>query len=516
MADSAKNVAASSPIAVAQYLRMSTEKQVYSPANQAAAIAAYAQANGMTIVCTYSDEGRSGLRLEGRRALQRLLEDVQSGSIRFEAILVLDVSRWGRFQNADESAYYEYLCLRHGVRVIYVAEPFAADGSPLSAMLKGLKRSMAGEYSRELSNKVFAGQCRLVKAGYRMGGPPGYGLRRQLIDAEGKPKTVLRPGERKAVMSDRIRIVLGPIEEVRVVRWIFKQSAAGVPSNAIVRKLNAKGVLNQAGRKWSFNGLRELLDDERYIGTLVFGKTTQAIGRIKGSRSPDREVRVPNAFPALISRDLFDAAKAAREVRNQKPTTQGMLDGMKAIQHRHGRITSRLLDTSPETPTAQAYLRRFGSLRAAYRQIGYQPTRDLHFGDIRDQIRPWRQSILMFVMALLSDDGATVVRDGWVLEIDGVWTLSVRLMQSSRYHGHDRWEVRPSRRSVDIVLGARMPPSGSGPLDYLVLPRIMADSWPQWLTNPPSPAQRFFLFPSLAVVRDLARISRKEVCHVSK
>jgi hypothetical protein len=47
---------------------------------------------------------------------------------------------------------------------------------------------MAGEYSRELSTKVFAGQCRLIELGFRQGGPPGYGIRRQLIDQSGAAK----------------------------------------------------------------------------------------------------------------------------------------------------------------------------------------------------------------------------------------------------------------------------------------------------------------------------------------
>jgi len=496
-------------IAVAQYLRMSTEKQLYSPANQASVIAQYADANGMKVIRTYSDEGRSGLRLEGRRALQRLLDDVQADTAQFEAVLVLDVTRWGRFQNADEAAFYEFLCLRHGVRVIYVAEPFAQDGSPLSAVLKGLKRSMAGEYSRELSAKVFAGQCRLVKDGYRMGGPPGYGLRRQLVDGNGCPKAVLQPGERKAVMSDRIRVVLGPPDEVRLVRWMFKQSAAGVSCNAIARKLNARGILNQAGHRWSFTGLRELLNDERYIGTLIFGKTTQAIGEVKGSRSPHREVRVPAAFPALINPELFAAAKVARDGRNRRPSTEGMLKGMKVVHARHGRITSRLLDTSPETPTAQAYLRRFGSLREAYRRIGYIPERSLTYGDIRDNSLPWRRSILSCVREMLEDDGAAVTHEGWVLEVDGAWTIGIRLLQASRYHGSNRWEVRPMRHSVDITVAARMAVDGSAPLDYLMLPRVMADSWPRWIGDPPSTSASFFIFPSLGALTFLSRISRR-------
>lgn len=66
-------------------------------------------------------------------------------------ILVYDVSRWGRFQDADESAHYEYICKRAGIQVAYCAEQFENDGSPVSTIVKSLKRAMASEYSRERS-----------------------------------------------------------------------------------------------------------------------------------------------------------------------------------------------------------------------------------------------------------------------------------------------------------------------------------------------------------------------------
>jgi hypothetical protein len=46
---------------------------------------------------------------------------------------------------------------------------------------------MAGEYSRELSAKVFAGQCRLIELSFRQGGHAGYGLRRRLVDQNAQP-----------------------------------------------------------------------------------------------------------------------------------------------------------------------------------------------------------------------------------------------------------------------------------------------------------------------------------------
>src|SRR6266702_4014307 len=83
------------PVRAAQYVRMSTEHQKYSTENQAEAILQYAARRGIEIVRTYADEGKSGLRLDGRDALKQLIEDVQSGTADFTIILVYDVSRWG-------------------------------------------------------------------------------------------------------------------------------------------------------------------------------------------------------------------------------------------------------------------------------------------------------------------------------------------------------------------------------------------------------------------------------------
>ena len=165
-------------IRAAEYVRMSTEHQQYSTENQADKIREYARVQGIEIVRTYADDGKSGLNIGGRKSLQQLLGDVDAGAIDFKLVLVYDVSRWGRFQDPDEAAYYEHLLKRKGVHVRYVAEQFDNDGSPVSTIVKGVKRAMAGEYSRELSAKVFAGQCRLIELGFRQGGPAGFGLRR--------------------------------------------------------------------------------------------------------------------------------------------------------------------------------------------------------------------------------------------------------------------------------------------------------------------------------------------------
>ena len=92
----------------AQYVRMSTEHQQYSTENQRDKIREYAAKRGIEIVQTYADEGKSGLRLDGRQALQQLIRDVESGQADFQMILVYDVSRWGRFQDASVRHFVQF------------------------------------------------------------------------------------------------------------------------------------------------------------------------------------------------------------------------------------------------------------------------------------------------------------------------------------------------------------------------------------------------------------------------
>jgi DNA invertase Pin-like site-specific DNA recombinase len=236
-------------VRAAEYVRMSTEHQKYSTENQAEAMRQYAARRGIEIVRTYADEGKSGLRLDGRNALKQLIDDVQSRKTDFTTILVYDVSRWGRFQDADESAYYEYICKRAGISVQYCAEQFENDGSPVSTIVKGVKRAMAGEYSRELSVKVFSGQCRLIELGFRQGGSPGYGLRRRLIDQAGAAKGDLARGEHKSIQTDRVVLVPGAADEVDTVRWMYRAFAKdGKPERAIANILNERRILTDLGR----------------------------------------------------------------------------------------------------------------------------------------------------------------------------------------------------------------------------------------------------------------------------
>ena len=76
---------ADSPLAfqagrAAMYVRMSTEHQQYSTENQADTIRKYADQHNFSIVKTFVDHGKSGVKLFSRTALIELLREAESGT----------------------------------------------------------------------------------------------------------------------------------------------------------------------------------------------------------------------------------------------------------------------------------------------------------------------------------------------------------------------------------------------------------------------------------------------------
>ena len=136
-------------VRTARRMRTSTERQPSSIENQTAVIHDYARQHGFVIVKTYMDEGKSGSRIEGRDALKRLLEDVRSGQAAFQAVLVQDTSRWGRFQDPEEGTHYENICRRSGIQVIYCAGQSEKDGNTGPTFIEGIRRVMAGDSHQE-------------------------------------------------------------------------------------------------------------------------------------------------------------------------------------------------------------------------------------------------------------------------------------------------------------------------------------------------------------------------------
>lgn len=464
-------------IKAAEYVRMSTEHQQYSTDNQREVIQDYATKRNMEIVRTYADEGKSGLSLDGRGALKQLIDDVKQGRADFQAILVYDVSRWGRFQDADQGAYYEYICKRGGVSVHYCAEIFENDDSIVSVVFKNVKRAMAGEYSRELSAKVFKGQCRLIEMGYRQGGAAGYGLRRMRVDQQGNRLGVLGKGEYKSLQTDRVILVPGPIEEVEVVREVYNLFVVGNRAEAeIAVHLNAQGIKNENGQLWSKGSVHQLLINEKYIGNNVFNRTSFKLKRKRVKNSPDLWVRGNGVFEQLVDPEVFLAAQRIIHERTKRLSDDEMLNCLKELLLKYGRISGILIDESEGLPSSSAYQTRFGSLMRVYRLIGYTPERDCRYIEENRKIRRKYPELISEIMQRLQELGCHVSKgdDSSSFLVNNeiqVCLVISRCRQTPS--GLLRWHVRFEHGvETDIVIVLRMDHANESVLDYYLFPRI--------------------------------------------
>jgi DNA invertase Pin-like site-specific DNA recombinase len=465
------------PIRAAAYVRMSTEHQQYSTSNQMDVIREYATRRNMEIVMVYSDEGKSGLSIQGRASLAGMIADVESKRTNFSCILVYDVSRWGRFQDADESAYYEYLCKRAGIAVHYCAEQFENDGSNISSIFKSVKRGMAGEYSRELSAKVFRGACRLIQLGFKQGGTAGFGLRRMLVDHTGQKKGLLKMGEHKSIQTDRVILVPGPEEEVEIVRWMYNAFVNEAKNEGeIMKLLNERGILTDFQRPWTRGTVHEVLTNEKYLGHNVYHRTSCKLKQRHVENPPEKWIRADNAFVGIIDSTLFLAAQSIILTRSHKWSDEEMLEKLRGILTQHGRISGILIDEAEDLPSSSAFRNRFGSLVSAYRLIGYDPEIDYSFIEINRQIRKRHPEIVAEVVGKLRQMGSSVSIDekSDLILVNEEWTVSIVLCRYQQSEaGTARWVIRLDEGlKPDITIAVRMDETNTGIRDYYLLPAL--------------------------------------------
>jgi len=460
-----------------EYVRMSTEHQQYSTENQADKIREYAAQRGIEIVRTYTDAGKSGLRMEGRASLQQLLKDVESGSADFTIILVYDVSRWGRFQDADESAFYEYRCRSAGIQVAYCAEQFENDGSPVSTIVKSVKRAMAGEYSRELSAKVFAGQCRLIELGFRQGGPAGYGLRRVLLDQNGSIKAELTRGEHKSLQTDRVILMPGPEDEIRNVnlmyRWFIDD---GMVESGIAGRLNEMAVRTDLDRQWTRATVHEVLTNEKYIGNNIYNRRSFKLKKLRVENTPDMWIKKEGAFDSIVPPELFYTAQGIIRARSYRYTNEELIERLRNLYQHRGFLSGLVINEAENMPSTSIYTHRFGSLVRAYQMVGFTPDRDYRYLETNKFLRRFHPEIVNQTESQIASLGGVVRRDPAtdLLRINDEFSISLVLArcqtpESGRHH----WKVRfDTSLAPDITVAVRLNQTNQAALDYYLLPRL--------------------------------------------
>lgn len=336
---------------------------------------------------------------------------------------------------------------------------------------------MAGEYSRELSAKVFAGQGRLIEKGYRQGGPAGFGLRRTLIDESGNVKGTLTRGQHKSIQTDRVVLTPGPDEETAVVRDVYRAFVIeGLSEIDIARRLNKRGILTDLERAWTRGTVHQLLINEKYVGDNVWNRKSFKLKRKRVSNKPDMWIRAPGVFEAIVDRDLFDAAQSLIAGRSFRLSDEEMIEALKTLYSKQGLLSGIIIDDCDGMPSSSAYRSRFGSLLDAYRLVGFTPGRDYRYIEINRHLRDMHPDIFASILEGLRATGsqAVVDSDNDRIIVNDEFSLSVviaRCLQTDA--GLLRWRPRfETSLMPDITIVIRMNELNSAPLDYFLFPRI--------------------------------------------
>lgn len=462
------------PIRAAAYVRMSTDHQEYSTRNQLDRIKEYADAHCISIVQVYEDAGKSGLTIEGRPALMKLMADVQLKPD-FELLLVYDVSRWGRFQDIDESAYCEIHCRRNGVSVAYCAEDFREDGSIYAAIQKVVARAGAAKFSYDLSARVFDSQCRMVKMGFKPGGAAIFGLRRMLLGNDGAPVCVLQRGQQKAIQNQRVILVPGPEDEIEVVNRIFSWYVNDrLGDRRIAAMLNAGNIEHPDGRAWTADMIRHMLRNEKYIGNIVFNKASFKLRKTSVRNPPEIWVRCDNALAPIVAVGLFNAAQRERARRYRRYSRADLLNVLLRLYNKHGRLSTAIIDQDLDAPTASLIARHFGTLSAAYDAVGVTYSRNNAFVNTRSHAYALRANVQAEVEMFARRAGVSCERmpAGYCLRLNGNVVLAVRTLCCRRElrYGYLRWQgPTPAAVGADFILAAQLDPTNTHIAAYLLL-----------------------------------------------
>ena len=275
------------PTPAALYARVSSDRQDVdlSISAQLRALRDYAEKNNYLVAREYVDEAESG-RVADRPQFRQMLDAASADDAPFEEILVWKFSRFTR--KREHAVAFKSMLRRRGIRVISITEH--ADDSPTGKLMEAIIESIDEFYSENLAQEVARGMREAATRGFWVASRTPYGYQKVHLQDGAKKRPKLEPDPDTAPVVERI----------------FALATSGKGITEIARTLNDDSIANPTGRPWSKNGVHILLTNEVYTGTLLWGLN---------ARDGVPPVRVEDAFPAIVSKELFRRAQSLMRSR---------------------------------------------------------------------------------------------------------------------------------------------------------------------------------------------------------
>jgi hypothetical protein len=311
--------------------------------------------------------------------------------------------------------------------------------------------------------------------GYRQGGPAGFGLRRALVDPSGDIKKILAFGEHKSIQTDRVILIKGPDDEVKIVNDIYQAFVQKRMTEAeIARDLNQRGILTDLGRLWTRGTVHEVLTNEKYIGTNVFNRTSFKLKQKFVKNSPDQWIKKECAFDAIVPLSMFYMVQGILAERGYRYTDQELLDKLSTLYQKTGFLSGLIINESEDMPSSAVYAQRFGGLVRAYQLIGFSPERDYRYIEQNKLLRQLHPAIMLETQEKICQIGGDAVHD---TATDLLWInqeLKISIAIARCYgltQGSARWKIRfDAAFHPDITVAVRLDYDNIHIKDYYLLP----------------------------------------------
>jgi len=278
--------------------RCSTDRQDSSISDQIAEITEWATENGQNLVRVFEDEGVSGSELD-RPEVRALLRHLQTSKEK-GTLVVWKRNRLARPDDPRAGLALEFQIEQLGWRIHYLQGPQSSGDPLMDAMSSLFEHHKSGQFLRDLSSDVVRGMARRAKEASIAPGRTPYGYAKELTSPGGAVRVVPRGQPHQKLKAEASRLVPGDPEEIEIVGWLFEQMAGGESSLlGLAKALNAKGAPAPSGGKWSFRSVKKILDNQVYLGDLVWNMRSKGkFFQIKGGRSsPQRRLAGAHGIP---------------------------------------------------------------------------------------------------------------------------------------------------------------------------------------------------------------------------
>lgn len=313
------------------YIRMSTDKQEESPAQQKAEVLKLADKHGFHIVRWYQDDAISGAKTLKRKGFRQMIEDAKERGD-FKAILCWDQDRFGRFDSLEAGEWISPL-RRVGVQLVCVVQGRINWDDFAGRMIYQITQEGKHRYLVDLSRNALRGMIHYAKDGNVMGMPTPYGYDRVYFDDNGKEMCRIERGERfRKPRAWTAKFVPEKTRgEVETLRWMFETFASGDRSaRSLAVELNERKVPSPSGGEWDFSHVKNLLRHPVYIGTLAYGRRSAGLyhgvgadGDLIESRDPRGDfdgyapIMIPNNHEAIIDERTFETVQGKLKARSK-------------------------------------------------------------------------------------------------------------------------------------------------------------------------------------------------------